>query len=687
MKFKILLTLLIFSALSSCKNKPKETVVTPPAEDSFEVKIDRFADLQVLRYKVPGLDKLKPEQKELVYYLSQAAQSGRDIIYASNYKHNIQIRRTLEGIYAHYEGEKSGADWDKFMVYLKRIWFSNGIHHHYSEKKIMPEFSQQYFDQLVTGSSKATWPTLDGETPEQMIAKLKPVLFDPNIDAKKVVKDQGVDKVVTSANNYYGDGVTEVEAIAHYKAQGTKGETKPVEYGLNSRLIKKDGNLKDWTYRSGGLYGAAIDKMIFWLEKAKVVAENEQQAKHLGLLIDYLRTGDLKTWDATNLEWVKSTEGDVDFILGFIEVYGDPLGYKGSFEGVVQIKDFDASARMKIMGENAQWFEDNSSIMAEHKKANVVGVSYKVVNVAMESGDAAPSTPIGINLPNSNWIRANHGSKSVSLGNIVEAYEAASGEGSVDEFYLSPESRDRMKKHGELSGKLHTAMHEVIGHASGIINPGVGTPKETLKNYSNTLEEARADLVALYFIYDKKLVELGLMESLDVGKAEYDGYMMNGMMLQLRRLEAGDNIEEDHMRNRQLVAQWCYEKGKAKKVIEKVVKDGKTYFVVNDYAALRQLFGELLKEIQRIKSEGDYNSAEKLVETYGVKADQELMKEVKKRYEQFNIAPYSGFLQPTLTPVMKDGKFTDLEVSYDSSFAEQMMRLSKEYSFLNNDGS
>lgn len=685
MKLHLLIAACCLFVFQSCKNttNSQEPVAEEPA---FDVKVDRFADLQLLRYQIPGLDKLTPKQKELVYYLSEAAQCGRDIFYASNYKHNIQIRRTLESIYVNFEGDRESEEWGQFMTYLKRVWFSSGIHHHYSEKKFVPDFSQEYFNTLITNSPKAVWPVLDGESNEDLITKLTPVMFDPTIDPKKVVKDKGVDKIVASGNNYYGDDISEEQAIAHYKSMMVEGDTQPVEYGLNSRLIRKDGALTDWTYRSGGLYGGALDKMIGWLEKAKGVAENEQQAKHISMLIEYFKTGDLNTWDATNLEWVKSTEGDIDFILGFIEVYGDAIGYKGAFEGVVQINDFDASARMKIMGENAQWFEDNSPIMDQHKKPDVVGVSYKVVNVAMESGAASPSTPIGINLPNSNWIRAHHGSKSVSLGNIVQAYDDAGGKGTVDEFYLSKESQDRRKAHAKIAAKLHTAMHEVIGHASGKINPGVATPKETLKNYSNTLEEARADLVALYYVYDQKLVDLGLMETLDVGKAEYDGYIANGMMLQLRRLELGDNVEEDHMRNRQLIAQWCYEKGSANNVIERVTQQNKTYFVVNDYLALRTLFGELLREIQRIKSEGDYESAEKLVETYGVIADQDLIKEVKARYEQFDLAPYSGFLQPTLTPVMENGKFSDLTVSYDSSFASQMMRLSTNYSFLSNAG-
>jgi dipeptidyl-peptidase-3 len=461
-----------------------------------------------------------------------------------------------------------------------------------------------------------------------------------------------------------------------------EGDETPVEYGLNSRLVKQNGELVDLVYKNGGLYGGAIDKMIYWLEKAKGVAENEAQAEHIAMLIEYFRTGDLKQWDATNVKWVNSTEGDIDFILGFIEVYGDAIGYKGSFEGVIQMNDMEASERMAVMSENAQWFEDNSPIMDEHKKENVVGVSYRVINAAMEAGDAAPSTPIGINLPNSNWIRSTHGSKSISLGNIVEAYNNAGGSSSVEEFYLTKEMQQRRIDHAKLAAKLHTAMHEVIGHASGKINPGIGTPKETLKNYSNTLEEARADLVALYYVYDEKLVDLGLMPSLDVGKAEYDGYIANGMMLQLRRLEEGENIEEDHMRNRQLVASWAYEKGMDEKVIEKKVVDGKTYFVVNDYEKLRDLFGQLLREIQRIKSEGDYQAAEALVEGYGVKVDADLHKEVLARYESLNMAPYSGFVQPKLIAEFNDaGNFVDLKVA-EEGYVEQMLRFAKEYAFI-----
>lgn len=678
----IVLIILALNILVAC-NSSTNQVENSDNNKELVVDSNRFADLRILNYDASGINDLSTKQKELVFYLSQAALSGREITYAQNYKHNIQIKRVLESIYQTYEGDKSTSDWENFEIYLKRFWFSNGIHHHYAEKKFLPEFSQDYFSILVKGSSINDSITLEGETIDQMMTKLMPVIFDPSVDAKKVVKDKGVDKVALSANNYYGDGVTESEAVAHYGAMGKLGEETPIEYGLNSRLVKIDNKLVDLVYKSGGLYGDAIDRVIFWLQKAKNVTENNAQANHIGMLIDYFKTGNLEQWDATNINWLKSTEGDIDFILGFIEVYGDAIGYKGAYEAVIQMNDKEASRRMAVLSENAQYFEDNSSIMDEHKKENVVGVSYRVINAAMEAGDAAPATPIGINLPNSNWIRSTHGSKSISLGNIVEAYNSAGGSSSLNEFYFDENVRARIKEHGKLSSKMHTAMHEVIGHASGKINEGIGTPKETLKNYSNTLEEARADLVALYYIYDQKLIDLGLMPSLEVGMAEYDSYIANGMMLQLRRLEEGENIEEDHMRNRQLNASWAYEKGLENNVIEKKIIENKTYFVVNDYAKLREIFGELLKEIQRIKSEGDYDAAEALVEGYGVKVDPEIHKEVVARYESLNLAPYSGFVQPKLVAKYDEqGNFIDLNVS-EEGYVEQMLRFGREYAFVN----
>ena len=663
-------------ASNNKKNKGLEVAIQRNEE------VNRFADLKILKYDASSINDLTTQQKELVYYLSQAALSGREITYAQNYKHNIFIKRTLEEIYTQYQGDRQFPEFLKFEEYLKRFWFSNGIHHHYAEKKFTPEFDPVYLIQMVNETQNIKLPLEAEETKDQFAERFIKLIFDPNLDAKKVVKDKGVDKVAISANNFYGEGVGEEEAIAHYGAMATAGDKTPVEYGLNSRLVKQDGKLVDLVYKSGGLYGGAMDQMIFWLEKAKKVAENKAQAEHIGMLIEYFRTGDLKQWDKTNIKWVGSTDGDIDFILGFIEVYGDAIGYKGAYEAIIQVNDKEASKRMEVLSLNAQYFEDNSSIQKEHKKENVVGVSYRVINAAMEAGDAAPATPIGVNLPNSNWIRSTHGSKSISLGNIVEAYNSAGGSSSLKEFYLDEKVRDRIKEHGKLSSKMHTAMHEVIGHASGKINPGIGTPKETLKNYSNTLEEARADLVALYYIYDTKLIDLGLMPSLEVGMAEYDSYISNGMMLQLRRLDVGENIEEDHMRNRQLNASWAYERGLKNNVIEKKVVDGKAYFVVNDYAKLRVIFGDLLKEIQRIKSEGDYAAAEALVEGYGVKVDQALHAEMIQRYESLQLAPYSGFVQPKLVPSFdKKGKFVNLKVE-EEGYVEQMLRFAKEYPFV-----
>jgi dipeptidyl-peptidase III len=679
---KIILIGVVSTLLVACKSSKQ---ASNSNTSSTKVKVERFADLQILRYEVSGLDKLNQAQTELVYYLSQAALSGRDIIYAQNYRHNIQIRRTLENIYANYSGSRSSKEWLSFETYLKRVWFSNGIHHHYSEKKIIPGFSSDYFLSLVK-ETKGEWPFLEGDDLDKMLQRITPVMFDPSIDKKKVSKDGSKDMVLNSANNYYGSDVTQEEAASFYKRMARKGDPQPISYGLNSRLVKQNGQLVERTYSADGLYGTAITKIVFWLTKAVTVAENDNQKRYFELLIEYYNTGDLRIWDECNIEWVKSTKGDIDLINGFIEVYGDALGFKSSYESVVQLTDFDASARMKVLADNVQWFEDQSSIMDEHKKKSVKGVSYKVVNVAMEAGDAAPSTPIGINLPNANWIRKTHGSKSVSLGNIVSAYNSTGGKGTLSEFYLDEAVRARIKKYGKLGSKMHTAMHEVIGHASGQINQGIGTPKETLKNYSNTLEEARADLVALYFILDNKIVDLGLVENLDVGKAEYDSYIANGMMLQLRRLDDGDNLEEDHMRNRQLVAAWAFEKGADENVIERKVVNGKTYFVVNDYVKLKVIFGQLLREIQRIKSEGDFDAAEKLVEGYGVQVDQDLLKEVKKRYSKFDIAPYSGFMQPRYEVKWKGDKFVSMKVLYNEGFSEQMMRFSREYSFLPNSG-
>jgi dipeptidyl-peptidase-3 len=672
--------ILAVAFLTACKPEIKEAQENS-GQDSFQYKTDQFADVQILRYQVPGFDELTPKQKELAYYLYEAGLSGRDIIYDQNYKHNLRIRKTLEEIIENYKGDRDAAEFEQFLVFAKRVWFSNGIHHHYSTKKIIPEFSADYFRELVKNSPDAQWPVEPNQTVDDLLNLIQPVLFDPSIDSKRVNLDQGADLVQESANNFY-ESVTQQEAEDYYEKMNNSEDPRPVLYGLNSKLVKENGQIKEKTYRIDGMYGSAIEKIVYWLTKASSVAENERQKKALDLLIDYYRTGDLKTFDDYNVAWVQDTASTIDITNSFIEVYGDAMGLKGSYESVLSFKDKEASQRMKALATNAQWFEDQSPIMEEHKKEDVTGISYKVITVISESGDAAPSTPIGINLPNSNWIRKEYGSKSVSLGNIKDAYNQASSAGAMDEFGYSDEEKERAKNYNVLSSNIHTALHEVIGHGSGQLNPGVKNPSETLKNYSSTLEEARADLVSLYFITNPKLVEIGIIPTIEVGKAEYDSYIRNGLMLQLRRLEPGDNLEESHMRNRQIVASWAYEKGKADNVIERKSENGKTYFVINDYDKLRDIFGELLKEIQRIKSEGDFEAGKNLVENYGVKVDQDLLLEVKERYKKLDSAPYSGFIQPKLVPVLQADRIVDVRIEYPEDFVNQMMEYGENYAFL-----
>jgi dipeptidyl-peptidase-3 len=662
------LLLLVMIAVACGQATQEEPTSEVPSSEEFEYIAEQFADLKIIRYQVPGFDKLTVKQKELVYYLSQAGMEGRDIMWDMNYRHNLTIRKALENVVKKYLGDKSSDDWNSFMTYVKRIWFSNGIHHHYSNNKIMPEFTQDYFAEIL------------GETNTVIDEELVDFLFDPESDAKKVNLNSEKGLLKGSAINFYAPDVTETEVDAFYAAKTDANPEKPIWHGLNSRITKdENGKLVENFYKVDGLYGDAITKIVGWLEKASSVAENEPQKKALDLLIKYYETGSLETWDEYNLAWIEATDGDIDYINGFIEVYNDPKRYRGSFESIVQIKDFDASATMKALADNVQWFEDNSSIMDEHKKDSVVGVTYKVVNVASESGDASPSTPIGINLPNSDWIRE-IGSKSVSLGNIVRAYAQSGGSGILEEFAYNDEEIEREKEYGKLGGKLHTALHEVVGHASGKLNKGIGTPKETLKSYASALEEGRADLVALYFLMDEKLIELGLIPSLEVGKEEYDSYIRNGLMTQLRRLEPGDDVEESHMVNRQMIAKWAYEKGQEENVIERKEKDGKTFFVVNDYQRLRELFGTLLREIQRIKSEGDYEAGMNLIENYGVKVDQAIHTEVLERSAKFKSAPYGGFINPVLVPVTDaDGNITDVKIEYPNDFTTQMLIYSKEY--------
>ena len=671
MKLKhIIMSFLLVGFLWSCKEKMEETPLVK-VEQKFEYLVDQFADIKVLRYQIPGFDELTVKEKQLVYYMTQAGLAGRDIMWDQNYRHNLEIRDALENIYKTYGGDKSTEDWLAFEEYLKRVWFSNGIHHHYSNDKIMPKFKSDFLTYLL----KETDTELEGEAFD--------VIFNDK-DAKKVNKKKGVDNVAASAINFYGPSITDADVDNFYKTAYKGPKDRPIEAGLNSTLVREDGKIVEKVWKSGGKYGSAIDEVIKWLEKAQGVAENEKQAKTLGLLIEYYKTGDLNIWDEYCISWATSTEGNIDWINGFIEVYNDPKGYRGSYESIIQVKDFEMSKQMAVLSENAQWFEDNAPLMDSHKKSDVVGVSYKTVNVAGEAGDASPSTPIGVNLPNNNWIRQQHGSKSVSLGNIIDAYNNAGGSGRLKEFAHDEEEIVLEEKYGKLADKLHTALHEVIGHASGLINPGIGQPKETLKNYASTMEEGRADLVGLYYLMDPKLQELGLVDDWEaVGKAAYDGYIRNGMITQLVRIELGKDIEEDHMVNRQWVSAWAYEKGKADNVIEKIEKNGKTYYNINDYAKLRELFGELLREAQRIKSEGDFKAAQDLVEGYGVKVDQTLHAQVLERNQQFKSAPYSGFVNPVLVPETNEaGEIVDVEVTQPDSFEEQMLDYAKRYSFL-----
>lgn len=661
MKNLLLITFTLF-CLSSCNSPNKD-------KTEFNYFSEQFADIKILRYQIPGFDKLDLSQKKLVYYLTQAGLAGRDIMYDQNYRYNISIRTALEKIYKNYNGDKSLDNWKLFETYLKRIWFSNGIHHHYSNDKHDPGFSISYLENLLD------------QTNTKLHKEAFDVIFNKK-DNKKVNLDASKGLIKGSAVNFYGPNITTEDVDFYYsEIKKVSNPEKPISLGLNSKLVKENGELVEKVWKLNGMYSDEIENVIYWLNKASEFAENEKQKQGLVLLIEYYQTGDLNIWDEYNVVWVETVEGDVDYINGFIEVYNDPKGYRGSYESVVQIKDFEMSKKMNDVSNNAQWFEDNSPIMETHKKESVVGISYNTVNVAGEAGDSSPSTPIGINLPNANWIRAEHGSKSVSLGNILYAYGNAGSSGRLNEFAFSEKEIELEKKYGEDAGSLSTALHEVIGHASGKINVGIGTPKETLKSYASALEEARADLVGLYFISDVKLEEIGISPSaLDMGRASYDGYIRNGLVTQLIRIKLGDDIEESHMRNRQLVSAWAYEKGLKDNVIEKIIKDNKTFYVINDYNKLRILFGELLREIQRIKSEGDFESGKNLIENYGVKVDQVLHKEVLERNEKFTSAPYSGFINPELLLIKnKDGKITNIKVTQPKSFASQMLNYSKTY--------
>ncbi|WP_044263502.1 dipeptidyl-peptidase 3 family protein [Bacteroides timonensis] len=674
---KQLIACAAFALLTACSGSKTTTAEA----DKFDYTVEQFADLQILRYRVPGFENLSLQQKELVYYLTEAALQGRDILFDQNGKYNLRIRRTLEAVYTGYKGDKNTPDFKAMEVYLKRVWFSNGIHHHYGSEKFVPGFAPEFFKEAVLSVDTSTLPLAEGQTVEQLCDELFPVIFDPAVMPKRVNQAAREDLVLTSACNYY-DGVTQKEAEGFYNAMKDPKDETPVSYGLNSRLVKENGKIQEKIWKVGGLYGQAIDKIVYWLKKAEGVAENPEQKAVIAELIKFYETGDLKTFDEYAILWVKDLNSLVDFVNGFTESYGDPLGMKASWESLVNFKDMEATHRTEIISGNAQWFEDHSPVDKQFKKDEVKGVSAKVITAAILAGDLYPATAIGINLPNSNWIRSHHGSKSVTIGNITDAYnKAAHGNGFNEEFVYSDAELQLIDKYADLTGELHTDLHECLGHGSGKLLPGVDP--DALKAYGSTIEEARADLFGLYYVADPKLVELGLTPNEDAYKAEYYTYLMNGLMTQLVRIEPGNNVEEAHMRNRQLIARWVFEKGAADKVVELVKKDGKTYVVVNDYEKLRELFGELLSEIQRIKSTGDYQSAHDLVESYAVKVDPALHAEVLERYKKLNLAPYKGFVNPKYEAVVDAaGKITDVKVTYDEGYAEQMLRYSKDYSNL-----
>jgi len=649
--------------------------------ENFNYIVEQFADLQLLRYRVAGFENLSLRQKELIYYLSEAALEGRDILFDQNGKHNLQIRKLLEAVYVSYSGDRNNPEFQGLEVYLKRVWFSSGIYHHYACDKFVPAFSPEFLRECIEQVDVVSLPLKDGESVQAMCDKLFPVMFDPKVMPKRVNQADGEDLVMTSAANYY-EGVTQDEAEKFYAMQKVAADPHPVMYGMNSRLVKKDGVLQEEVWKLDGMYGEAIQKIIFWLKKAETVAENEAQREVIRLLIDFYRTGDLKTFDTYSIAWLKDTDSKVDFVNGFIESYGDPLGMKASWESIVNFKDEEATHRTEIISQHAQWFEDHSPVSPSFKKEVVRGVSAKVITAAMLGGDLYPSSAIGINLPNSNWIRSLHGSKSVTIGNLTDAYnKAAKGNGFREEFVYSQEEKDLLEKYADITGDLHTDLHECVGHGSGKLLPGVDP--DALKAYGSTIEEARADLFGLYYLPDEKLVELGLTPDKEAYKAEYYAYMMNGLLTQMVRIEPGCDLEEAHMRNRQLIARWALENGKSMNVVELVKKEGKTYVKINDYLQLRGLFAVLLSEIQRIKSEGDYEAARALVEKYAVKLDATLHEEILNRYRSLHLAPYKGFINPVYLPQYDaEGRIVDVKLDYTEGYIEQMLRYGRDYSNL-----
>ncbi len=665
-------------AIVSVSCKPKQPVATPA---DFKYEIDKFEDIRVLRYEVPGFDQLSLKQKQFIYYLSEAALCGRDILWDQNFKYNLLIRKTLEAVILTYEGDRESPEFDAFTVYAKRVFFANGIHHHYSNEKFIPGFTPEYFEELILSSKPEELPDYNSMSPAELSAFLKPVLFDTNLYAKRADQSAGVDMITASACNFY-DGVTQTELEEYYSSIIVKDDPRPVSYGLNTKVVKTDGVVREIIYKSGGLYGEAIDEIVVWLTKAIDFAENDTQVKELQLLIDYYKTGSLKTWDDYNVAWAGNTQRVVDYINGFIENYADPMGMKATWEAIVNYKDVEATKRTAIITANSQWFEDNSPVNPSYRKEEVKGVSASVINIAMLGGDCYPASPLGINLPNADWIRKEVGSKSVTLANISDAIDKASmGSGFLEEFAENAEEIERAKKHGSLAGALHTDLHECIGHASGKLAPG--TDPNALKNYASPLEEARADLFALYYLTDPKLVEIGLLPDADAGKATYDSYMRNGLMTQLVRILPGKQIEQAHMRCRSTIAHWVYEKGQSENVVEMIDRQGKVYVKVNDYDKLRGLFGQMLAEVQRIKSEGDFEAGKNLIENYGIKVDAELHAGILARYASLNLAPYTGFVNPLLTPVLDSkGRIKDVVVEYVDDYIGQMMYYGRNYSYL-----
>lgn len=673
----LFLMLMISITANSCRQKEIETTTG----QEFVYEIDRFEDIRVLRYRVPGFEQLSTDQKKLIYYLGEAALCGRDILWDQNFRYNLLVRKTLEGIILTYGGDRESKEFEAFATYSKRVFFANGIHHHYSNEKFSPGFPQEYLDTLVLGSDPAELPRYNGMDAASLAAFLKPVLFDKNLYYLRANQSAGADMITSSANNFY-EGVTQAEVEAYYASIVNPDDPRPVEYGLNTRVVKRDGRVTEIPYRSGGLYGEAIDKIIMWLEKAGEVAENESQARQIELLISYYRSGDLKTWDDYNVVWAGNTGTMVDYINGFIETYADPMGMKATWEAIVNYKDIDATKRTEIISSNAQWFEDNSPVDPGYRKERVTGVAASVINIAMLGGDCYPASPLGINLPNSNWIRKEVGSKSVTLANISEAYDKASqGSGFLEEFAENTAEIERARKYGSLAGALHTDMHECIGHASGKLAPG--TDPNALKNYASPLEEARADLFALYYMIDPKVIELGLLPEEGAAKAAYDNYLRNGLLTQLVRIQPGRQIEQAHMRCRAAISRWVYEKGKAENVVEMIERDGKAYVRINDYQKLRQLFGQMLAEVQRIKSEGDFEAGRELIEEYGIKVDPVLHAGILERYARLNLAPYSGFVNPIMTPVIDSkGNITDVILTYVEDYMGQMIFYGRNYSYL-----